>query len=142
MTDNGSLQEGSAGYERRDLSPRSIALFGVVLAIVIVLSAGIVTLFQLYAGSRYAKRQAPRPPIAVTRETTEPQLQVNAPSELRTLREAEERMLSSYGWTDPLGETVRIPIERAMEILAQKGLPARQQKAGDEPAAKSKGKKQ
>lgn len=138
MTEDRSLEEESAGYERKDLSPRAIALFGVALSIVIVLSAGIVTLFQLYAGSRFARRQAPRPPLAVTREATEPRLQVNAPSELRTVREAEDRILNSYGWVDPQGETVRIPIERAMEILAQKGLPARQQKTGDEPPAKAK----
>jgi len=138
MTEDGSLEEGNAGYERKDLSPRAIALFGVALSIVIVLSAGIVTLFQLYAGSRYARRQAPRPPLAVTREATEPRLQVNASSELRTMREAEERMLNGYGWVDPQAETVRIPIERAMEILAQKGLPARQQKVGDESPARAK----
>ena len=138
MAEERSLEEGSAGYERRDLSPRSIALFGAVLSIVIVLSAAIVTLLQLYAGSRYARRQTPRPPLAVTREATEPRLQVNAPSELRAMREAEERMLSSYGWIDPQAETVRIPIDRAMEILAQKGLPARQQKAGDASPAKAK----
>ncbi|HEY6199440.1 MAG TPA: hypothetical protein VI231_12570, partial [Candidatus Binatia bacterium] len=84
MAEDRSLEEESAGYERKDLSPRAIALFGVALSIVIVLSAGIVTLFQLYAGSRFARRQAPRPPLVVTREATEPQLQVNAPSELRT----------------------------------------------------------
>ena len=66
----------------------------------------------------------------MTRETTEPRLQVNAPSELRTMREAEDRMLNSYGWVDPQSETVRIPIERAMEILAQKGLPAREETKG------------
>ena len=137
MAENGTAKEG-AGYERKDLSPRAIALFGAVLSIVIVLSAAIVTLLQLYAGSRYVRRQAPRPPLAVTREATEPRLQVNAPSELRTMREAEDRMLKSYGWIDPQAETVRIPIDRAMEILAQKGLPARQQKAGDASPAKAK----
>ena len=138
MAEDRRLEEEGAGYERKDLSPRAIAWFGVGLASAIVLSAGIVTLFQFYSESRYARRQASRPPIVVTREATEPRLQVNAPSELRTMREAEDRMLNSYGWIDPQAETVRIPIERAMEILAQKGLPARQQKAGDEPAAKPK----
>src|SRR5581483_3044186 len=128
--ENRSLQEGSAGYERKDLSPRAIALFGVVLALVIVLSAGVVTLFQISGASRYTRRQAPRPPLAVTREATAPQLQVNAPNELRTMREAEERTLNSYGWVDPQTETVRIPVERAMEILAQKGLPARNEAKG------------
>ena len=138
MAEDRRLEEEGAGYERKDLSPRAIALFGVALSVAIVLSAAIVTLFQLYAESRYARRQASRPPIVTTREATKPRLQVNAPSELRTVREAEDRMLNSYGWIDPQAETVRIPIERAMEILAQKGLPARQQKAGDGPAAKPK----
>ncbi|HKA33097.1 MAG TPA: hypothetical protein VKH64_07785 [Candidatus Binatia bacterium] len=127
MAEDETAQEGT-GYERRDLSARSIALFGLALAIAILLSAAVVTLFQLYAGNRYARRQAPRPPLAVTREATEPRLQVNAPSELRTMREAEERTLGGYGWVDPQTETVRIPVERAMEILSQKGLPAREDK--------------
>src|ERR1051326_4941543 len=117
MAEDRSLEEESAGYERKDLSPRAIALFGVALSIVIVLSAGLVTLFPLYAETRFAGAQDPPPPLVVTRETTEPRLQVNAPSELRTIREAEDRMLNSYGWVDPQGETVRIPIDRAMEIL-------------------------
>src|ERR1043166_2063134 len=128
MAEDRSLEEESAGYERKDLSPRAIALFGVALSIVIVLSAGIVTLFQLYAGSRFARRQAPRPPLVVARKATEPRLQVNAPGELRTIREAEDRMLNSYGWVDPQGETVRMPLDRAMEILAQKRLSGRPQK--------------
>src|ERR1043165_5033515 len=120
MAEDRSLEEESAGYERKDLSPRAIALFGVALSIVIVLSAGIVTLFQLYAGNRFARRQAPRPPLVVTRETTEPRLQVNAPSELRTIREAEDRMLNSYGWVDPQGETVRS--EEHTSELQSRGL--------------------
>ena len=56
MAEERSLEEEKAGYERRDLSPRAIALFGAALAIAIVLSAAIVTLLQLYAGSRYARR--------------------------------------------------------------------------------------
>lgn len=125
-----SLQEGGAGYERQDLSPRAIALFGVVLAIVIVLSAGVVTLFQIYAASRYTRRQPPRPLVAVRPEAVEPRLQIDAPVELRTMREAEERMLNSYRWVDPQTETVQIPVERAIEILAQKGLPAREEAKG------------
>lgn len=128
MADDPHLEEAAAGgYERRDLSPRAIALFGVGLAVTVGVVAAVVTVFQIYAGSRYAGRQPPQRPPAVTRESTEPQLQVNGASELRTMREAEERTLNTYGWVDPQAGTVRIPIERAMEILAQKGLPARQE---------------
>lgn len=114
-------------YERRDLDPRGIALFGVGLAITIGLVVAVVTVFQMYAAGRYVSRQGPRPPIAVTRETTEPRLQVNPSAELRAIREAEEKTLSSYGWIDPAAGTVKIPVDRAIEILAQKGLPARQE---------------
>src|SRR4051812_35866992 len=115
------------GYERRDLSPRGIALFGVGLAITIGVVVAIVTLFQTYAASRYTKRQPSRPPFMVTRESTEPRLQVNGPAELRTMRAAEDRMLESYGWVDKQAGVARIPIDRAMELLAQKGLPARKE---------------
>ena len=130
MADDRRQEEARAtGYEPRDLDPRGIALFGAGLAVVIGLVAGVVTLFQMYSGSRYLRRQPPRPPLSVTRETTEPNLQVNGAAELRAIREAEEKTLGSYGWVDRQAGTVRIPIERAMEILAQKGLPARQEES-------------
>jgi len=41
------------------------------------------------------------------------------------MRAAQERELTTYGWVDKEKQTVRIPIDRAMELLAQRGLPAR-----------------
>ena len=43
------------------------------------------------------------------------------PEELRALRTEEDRLLGEYGWVG-VGE-VRIPIERAMTILAERGWP-------------------
>jgi hypothetical protein len=54
-------------------------------------------------------------------------LQIDAHNELRQMRAAEEAALNSYGWVDKESGRVRIPIERAMDILAEKGLPARKQ---------------
>ena len=45
--------------------------------------------------------------------------------ELRELRAAEDAVLDSYGWVDRRAGIVRIPIDRAMELMAQRGLPAR-----------------
>ena len=39
----------------------------------------------------------------------------------------EEQTLHSYGWVDQQAGVVRIPIDRAMELLAQRGLPTRPQ---------------
>jgi len=125
--DEASRTEDAVDYERKDLDPRSIALFGAGLALVLVLTAGLITLLYQYAAKRYLLRQPPAPPIGVTREATAPQLQVNGPADLRAMRAAEDRALNSYGWVDRNAGTVRIPIDRAIEILAEKGLPAREE---------------
>jgi hypothetical protein len=40
------------------------------------------------------------------------------------LHAREDLLLSNYTWVDESKGTVRIPIERAMELIAQRGLPA------------------
>ena len=55
----------------------------------------------------------------------QPQLQTTPSMDLRTVRAAEEETLKSYGWVDKSNGVVRVPIERAMELLARRGLPAR-----------------
>ena len=59
----------------------------------------------------------------------EPQLETNERTELNTIRQREEDTLSTYGYVDENAGTVRIPIDRAMELLAQRGLPTRTQPA-------------
>lgn len=49
------------------------------------------------------------------------------------LRLREERILSTYGWTDETAGTVRIPIDRAVELLLKRGLPVR--RGGEVPSA-------
>lgn len=56
----------------------------------------------------------------------QPRLEVASGAELRQLRAREERLLSSYGWVDKDAGIARIPIERAMALLAQQGLPFRE----------------
>ena len=43
--------------------------------------------------------------------------------DLADLHEREDLLLNYYSWVDRSKGTVRIPIERAMEIVAQRGLP-------------------
>lgn len=52
-----------------------------------------------------------------------PRLQVDDVRDMNQLRAAEDKMLNHYVWIDKNQGKVRIPIERAMEILAQRGLP-------------------
>ena len=44
--------------------------------------------------------------------------------EMEKVRERTNEKLSSYGWVDKSGGIARIPIDRAKNIIAEKGLPA------------------
>jgi hypothetical protein len=52
-----------------------------------------------------------------------PRLQESPPVELVDMMREERARISSYGWIDKKAGIARIPVDRAMEILAQKGLP-------------------
>jgi hypothetical protein len=56
-----------------------------------------------------------------------PMLQLSATADLESFRASEEAELNSYGWVNRTGGIVRIPIERAMELILKPGvLPVRQ----------------
>ena len=57
-----------------------------------------------------------------------PELYVpDEPTNLRSFQRQEELELSTYGWVDRNAGTARIPIDRAKELLLERGLPVRGQ---------------
>jgi hypothetical protein len=52
-------------------------------------------------------------------------LLVGEPTVLKAYRDAEDAQLKNYGWVDKGAETVRLPIERAKDLLIERGLPTR-----------------
>lgn len=112
-------------HEPRDINVRAIVGFGVALVI-----AAIFVFIGLYGLLWYYERTAEHvrevSPIEVTPPIRpEPRLQVSPPTDLAELRAAEDKILQTYDWVDKERKAVRIPIDRAMEILAERGLPAR-----------------
>jgi hypothetical protein len=117
-----------ASYELSDLRPGYIAFFGIALSVVLVISVVIASLIVHYKAVQHARQDTPIPRLAREREPTPgPRLQVEAHSELRQMRAAEDAALNNYGWVDKNAGIVRIPVDQAMEVLAKKGLPARKQ---------------
>jgi len=117
-----------AGHELSDLRPGYVAFFAFGLFVVLVISVAIASLIIHYKTVQHTKQDTPIPRLAGEREAMlEPRLPIDAPNELRQLRAAEETVLNSYGWVDKDAGIVKIPVDRAMEILAKKGLPARKQ---------------
>jgi hypothetical protein len=51
-----------------------------------------------------------------------PRLEIHTVGRWRTFREAEQARLSSYGWMDRGTGAVHIPIERAMDLIAERGV--------------------
>ncbi len=103
-----------------------ITLLGAVLAVVVVVAMyGMVVLF----GELQAPLPSPCPigqslPMMACSEG--PQLNPDQPRQLSRLRKAHQRILSSYDWIDEQEGIARIPIGRAIQILAEEQLPARE----------------
>jgi hypothetical protein len=55
-----------------------------------------------------------------------PQLEIDERTQLNEIRLHEEQTLSTYDWIDEQAGTVRIPIDRAMDLIVQRGLPVRE----------------
>jgi hypothetical protein len=113
----------SPGYETRDANVRGVFGFLVVLSIVLVFTAIVCWgVFKYYSASRASL--TPTSPFSNTRQLPAgPQLQVNPRQDLLNFRAQQEHSLESYSWENKDDGTVRVPIERAMEMLLKQGLP-------------------
>jgi hypothetical protein len=116
----------SKGYETRDVSVRGVGLFGLGLTIAIcvffILGVGLYRFFKAAHPSLGSPSRIELRPEMIA---PAPRLESNPSVDLETFRAAEEAKLNSYGWIDKDTGIVRIPIERAMDLIAQRGLPTR-----------------
>ncbi len=116
------------GHEERDVHALPIALAALALAIVAALSfVSMNLLFKILAAGQ-AQRSAQPSPLAGKyglKEPPAPRLQTAPLKDLQELRARDAAALQHYAWVDREAGVVRIPIARAIEILAERGLPAR-----------------
>ena len=95
----------------------------VFLAVVFAFIAWLYTHWRADA----AANDVPRPPVAERqgdRLPPLPRLQTTPAVDLRTYHEGEAQVLGSYAWVDKQQGVVRIPIARAIDLVAERGLPA------------------
>ena len=109
----------------QDVNVRAVTKFGLGLAGgIIVVSFLMWFLFDQFSAK--AVRQSPRPELMEAKnpqkEPPEPRLHPNPPMELKEFRAAEDAILKNYAWIDPDKGIVRIPVDRAMELVAKEGL--------------------
>jgi len=111
------------GHEKTDVRPASIGLFGLSLLIMIGLVLLVLdwTMRRFEAAAERVDRIAS--PVARNPAPPEPRLQADPASDLASLRSEEANQLSSYAWLNRKEGKVRLPIGRAIDILAERGFP-------------------
>jgi len=118
------------GYEATDVVARGVWLTGLGL---IVCCIGIMLIMMLMyhmlqrshdAADQTSATQEVVPSVAQSPSAFPgPRLQVDPAVDLAVLRQWEDQELSHYGWIDRKAGVVRIPIDRAMDLIVQRGLP-------------------
>lgn len=117
-------------HEQSDVSIRAILGFGAGLIVTAaVVHLLVFALFGFFESRQRAQAPAEYPLAAAQgrREPPEPRLQTNPRQDLADLRAKEDDLLGSYGWVDRNAGVVRIPIDAAMRLTLERGLPSRQQ---------------
>jgi hypothetical protein len=137
-----TLHHEDIEYEREDLGAGGVLAFLAGLAIVGVLIHLVLLGMYKYLDQYDKVHQTPqnpwiKPAKADTRQASpqeankfpEPRLEVNERSQLNDERLLEGEKLNSYGWVDQKAGIAHIPIDRAMELIAQRGLPTAPQQS-------------
>ena len=128
-------QPNHDGFEQEDLSSRTALNFlaGLVLVGVVVylIVFGMYRFLDSYATAHQPAMSPMVTPEADTRAITpenaetfpQPRLEENERTQFRSFIEDQDRKLATYDWVDKDRGTVRIPIDRAMQLIEQRGLP-------------------
>lgn len=131
VDDEYAVTPPGAGHEHTDASVGVIVRFGVWLLVsAIVVHIGMWALFVLFVEQREEVPATQPYPIAVGQEPrlpSGPRLQTSPANEIYEFRLREQQQLQSYGWADRAAGHVQIPIDEAMRLILERGLPARAQ---------------
>jgi hypothetical protein len=128
----------SAAFEPQDMKSSGVYTFLVVLAVVGILVAVFITVSYDLANKYVASHQPAMSPMAAqmkldpdtrkihkadVEQFSQPRLETNERVEINDFRLREEQALNGYSWVNQPAGQLRIPIDRAMELVAQRGLP-------------------
>jgi hypothetical protein len=114
-------------YEHTDANVWIIVKFVFWLAIsAVIIHIGLGLLYALLIERAEETGEQPYPLAALGgRLPPTPRLQQFPRNELYQFREGEEAFLEGYGWMNKDAGVVHIPIEEAMRLMVERGLPSR-----------------
>jgi hypothetical protein len=133
--------EDHGTFEHQDLRAGSVLYFLLTIAIVTVICMfGLKGLYAFLDHRVRASQSDVNPLVTNVPEDTRhvaagypqtafptPRLEEDERGQLNGIRLDQYNTLYTYGWVDEKAGAVRIPIDRAMDLLVQRGLPVRSQ---------------
>ena len=146
MSDHHQNDATGTGFEREDLGGKPVYAFIISLVV-----SGILIYYVLWGMfhflDAYEKKQhASKSPLVQYQEDTrtvepgkiqqfpEPRLEPTELGEYDETRLQNEQILNTYGWVDQNAGVVHIPITRAMQLIAERGLPITPQAGATPPS--------
>ncbi len=119
-------------HEHRDVNVWAVGKVGIALILTTI--ASLLLMFGVFRYLEVRENAAQIPPASTTtlnpnRLPPEPNLLFNEHEAVNRedIRAEEDKLLNGYSWADRAHGVVRIPIDRAMDLIVQRGLPARPQ---------------
>src|SRR5271156_1293947 len=125
-------------FDHGEVNFRALSKFAIGLVITAIFSAGLVLGIFQYMLHREGGVPASRiesPAQDARQLPPEPRLEETPVTDLQEMRAAEDKVLHNYAWLDQANGIVRIPIDHAMDLIAQRGLPARKESGPQSAAA-------
>jgi hypothetical protein len=127
-------------FEREDLGTRGVFAFMIGLAVIGVVIYFIIVGMYSFLDKYERSQMTTASPLVTTKgamsrvvtqddmdktfkDNGAPMLETNERGQFRDFLLNQENQLNSYGWVDEKAGVAHIPIERAMELTVQRGLP-------------------
>lgn len=114
------------GYEKTDAEAGPTYRAGLYILGTMFLTALLLVPMYRSLGRREAAEQKPAASVlkpAAAPAPTFPKLVTSEPAVLAEFRAQEDAFLASYGWVEKDKGIARMPIDEAMKIVAERGLP-------------------
>lgn len=120
------------------------AIFGFVIALLVLLAVSFAIVWGVYSWqrARLVRQDAPPPVLPEARASSVPAgplLQDDPEKDLVAFRAREDAVLADWSWADASRTRARVPVERALEIVATRGFPPRSAPPAEPAPAPSSG---
>jgi len=130
----------SRGYEKSDANPRGLLYFILIMAAILAAtSLALIGLFRYLQRAENPGSFVAAPFSAIRPTPPAPRIQSNPGADMQSYFQSQQNLLNTYGWIDRQNGIVRLPIDRAMELLLERGLPTRTTVAAEKQPPTEKG---